>query len=800
MIGRKISHYKVLEEIGSGGMGIVYKAEDTKLNRTVALKFVVPRIIRREEDRKRFVREAQTAASLNHPNICTIFEIDEEGENLFIAMEYVEGESLKDIIQKGPLKMESVLDIALQIADGLKEAHEEGVVHRDIKSSNILLTKKGQAKIMDFGLAKPLKEADITETATIMGTVAYMSPEQASGEAFDHRTDIWSFGVVLYEMLSGQLPFGGEHQQLILYSILHKNPQPIANMPYPVPIDLERIIQKCLEKDPSERYQRADELAEDLRILKKETETGVVPSRKKLRVKARRVSPITTIALGVLLCVILVLISGYFVFNWFGSPEKYKTSIAVLPFEDIDPHQDSEPFCRSVTEALIDKFALICNEWRVVPYESVAKYRDLDLDSRVFKRELDVEYILSSTFQRQGEQVLINIRLIDTRENAIIKPYHYESEEKKLFTLYDGFSRELIEDLGLSFEESGLILAKKEEPTDFKAYEYYKKGMILVDESDRYSDPEEWFSEALNKFYQALSIDPNYARAYWGIGAAHEAYYVSKKKKENLQLMLEYLEKAYNLNPELAETNISLGWAYFYREDMDNAHKSFKKALEIASDNPMVLCQGFSNVGAFLASIGLYAQAIKYCSKAIEIEPTYLRAYLNQAICQWYIGEYDACEKTLQMRFQIEREYLNLRDIYARLLIMTDRYDEANRELIEIERSNPDYISSLKEIKALLLAKKGEKEKALELIQDSEKFTFVVTCIYALLGMKKEAIENIEIGIEVGLEKEQQYLYSYPILHMNPCYESLRDDSRFIRIMQREKQVYENRLRKYGKF
>lgn len=800
MIGRKISHYKVLEEIGAGGMGIVYKAEDTKLNRTVALKFVVPRIIRREEDRKRFVREAQTAASLNHPNICTIYEIDEEAENLFIAMEYVEGQSLKDIIQKGPLKMESVLDIALQIADGLREAHDEGVVHRDIKSSNILLTKKGQVKIMDFGLARPLKEDQITETATIMGTVAYMSPEQASGESFDHRTDIWSFGVVLYEMLSGQLPFGGEHQQLILYSILNKNPQPIAELPYPVPIELERIIQKCLEKDPSERYQRSGDLVENLSSLKKETETGVVPSRKKLKAKARRISPIALIAAGILLSVALVLIAGHVFFGWFGPPQKYKTSIAVLPFEDIAPHQDSEPFCRSVTEALIDKFALICNEWRVVPYESVAKYKDLDIDSRIFERELDVEYVLSSTVQRDGEQVLINIRLIATGENAIIKPYHYKSEEKKLFTLYDEFSRELVDDLGLSFQESGLILAKKEEPADFQAYEFYKKGMNLVDECDRYSDPEEPFSEALNMFYQALSIDPNYARAYWGIGVAHEAYYVSKKKKENFRLMLEYLEKAYNLNPELAETNVSLGWAYFYKEDLDNAHKSFKRALEIASENPMVLCQVFSNAGAFLASIGLYTPAIKYFTKAIEIEPTYMRAYLNQAVCQWYIGEYGACEKTLLTRFQIEREYLNLREIYARLLIMTNRYDAANRELIEIEKSNPDYTSKLKAIRALLLAKKGEKEEALELIQDSEKFTFVVTCIYALLGMKKEAIENIEIGIEVGLEKEQQYLYSYPILKMNPCYDSLRDDSRFIRIMQREKKIYENRLRKYGKF
>jgi adenylate cyclase len=581
---------------------------------------------------------------------------------------------------------------------------------------------------------------------------------------------------------------------LVLYSILNQNPQPIKDLPYAVPIELDRIINKCLEKEPSERYQRADELLEDLRHLKRETETGIVLPRKKARDKARRPPSIAIIAAGILLCIALVLSIGYFIFDWFTPPVEWKTSIAVLPFQDIETQQVSESFSRSLTHALIDSLALASPELRVVPYESVERYKDLDIDLSTIGHELEVEYILSSQVQRAGQQIFITTRLNSAKEIRLIRPYQGKSDEKELFTLIREFSSDIVEDLDL---RRGLESARKGETSDFQAYEYYQKGMNFVDKSDKYSDPEEWFSEALNMFYHALNIDPNYARAYWGIGAAHEAYYVIKKRKENLRLMLENMEKAYNLNPELPETNVSLGWAYFYKEDLDNAHRSFKRALEIASDNPMVLYMVYSNVGSFLASIGLYAPAIKYYSKAIEIEPTYLRSYLNQSVCQWYIGDYLECEKTLKTRFQIEKEYLFLRDMYTRVLIMTGRYDEANREIISMERLNPDYML-LKDVKALLLAKKSEKEEALRLIEDREKYTFFVTCIYALLGRKKDAVENIEIGIEVGFESEQQYLYSYPILQKNPCYDSLRDNPRFEEILKREKKKYNQRLKKYG--
>ena len=275
MIGRTISHYKILEKLGEGGMGVVYKAEDTKLKRTVALKFLPPELTRDPEAKERFIQEAQAASALDHPNICNIHEIDEtEDGQIFIVMACYAGETLKKKVASGQLSVDSVIDIAIQIAQGLAKAHEHGIVHRDIKPANVMITNDGVAKILDFGLAKLKGQIGLTKAGTTLGTVAYMSPEQARGEDVDHRTDIWSFGVVLYEMISVQLPFKGEYEQAVIYSIMNEEPIPIPGLRVGVPASLERIVNKALEKSPDARYQHVDEMLMDFRRLKRETETG----------------------------------------------------------------------------------------------------------------------------------------------------------------------------------------------------------------------------------------------------------------------------------------------------------------------------------------------------------------------------------------------------------------------------------------------------------------------------------------------------------------------------------------------
>ena len=375
VIDLTISHYRIIEKLGEGGMGVVYKAIDTKLDRTVALKFLAPDLVSNDESRQRFIREAKAAAALQHPNICTVHEIDEVDGRTFIAMAYLQGEELTKRIEKGPLSVERLLDIAVQVARGLQEAHSKGVVHRDIKPANIMDTTTGQAVLMDFGLAQVAAEASkLTREGTTVGTSAYMSPEQTSGEKLDQRTDIWALGVVLYEMATGQVPFQGHYEQAILYSILHEAPKPITALRTGVPPDLERITNKCLAKRAEERYQTVSDLLADLSTLKRSTESGT----------GTRSS---------------------------SGTKDTRPSIAVLPFENRSRGDEDEYFSDGMSEDITSALGKV-EGLQVAPRSMAFQFKGKRPTPREVRAVLNVGHVFEGSVRRSGNRVRINVELI----------------------------------------------------------------------------------------------------------------------------------------------------------------------------------------------------------------------------------------------------------------------------------------------------------------------------------------------------------------------------------------------------
>jgi len=401
MIDQTISHYKILAKLGEGGMGVVYKAEDTKLKRIVALKFLPSSIMASEAEKARFVHEAQAAAALNHPNICTIYEIDEVDGQQFIAMEFVEGQSLKAKIEAGPLKLDETLNIAMQVAEGLQAAHEKKITHRDIKPANIMITHKGQAKIMDFGLAKLAGRTVVTKEGTTLGTVAYMSPEQARGEAVDHRTDIWAFGVVLYEMITGQHPFKGVYEQAVVYSILNEEPEPLIPPGAGrtgVPMELERLVNKALAKKINLRYQNVEDLLVDLRALQLRPKPSAV-SQPPIKAKVpERKQP--WLYGGVAGLVILLVAAALFFWPK-KQPQETLTSIAVLPFTDISPQKDQEYFCDGMTEEILTKLSKL-RELKVIARTSVMRYKATTRASKKLAPSWELPLFWRAAFAGKG--------------------------------------------------------------------------------------------------------------------------------------------------------------------------------------------------------------------------------------------------------------------------------------------------------------------------------------------------------------------------------------------------------------
>ncbi|MFC2141854.1 protein kinase [Acidobacteriota bacterium] len=605
------SRYTIIQELGRGGMGVVYKAEDTKLRRTVALKFLPPELTHILEVKERFMREAQAAAALDHPNICTVYEFDEAEEKAFISMAYVEGQSLRKKIESGPLELDEALRIAMQVAEGLQEAHRKGVIHRDIKSANIMVTETAQAKIMDFGLARVSGTTLLTKEGSTMGTIAYMSPEQARGQEVDHRTDIWSLGVVLYEMFGGQLPFKGERDQSVVYSILNEKPKPITDLRSEIPMSIGQVVSKALEKNPDERYQHIEELLDDLKSIS----AGIVPEEIKVRLRKAKLLKRKRAILyaGSTGFVIIMIVLGL---SLFTGPAEAIDSIAVLPLENLTGDVEKDYFVDGITDELIGQLGQISGLKRVISRTSVMKYKETDMTMSEIARELNVDAVVEGSVQQVGETVRVRVQLIDALpEEQNLWGHTYERPMTEVLAMYNEVARAIVNEVQITLtpkEETRLSSALQINP---QAYEAYLKGMSHL---YKLTPPE--LDAALHYFEQALEIDPNYALAYTGISFV----WVGRQQmgllipSEATPKAKEAAQRALDLDDTLAEVHYTLGIIRTWSDwDWEGGEQAFKRALEIKPNHAEALVY-YSNL---LCYMGRLDEALTMAERARQLDP-----------------------------------------------------------------------------------------------------------------------------------------------------------------------------------
>ncbi len=631
MIGKTIGHYRVLEKLGGGGMGVVYEAEDLRLGRHVALKFLPNDLAHDPQALERFRREARSASALNHPNICTIHDIAEEEGLQFIAMELMAGQTLKQRLAIGPVPADELLDLAVHIADALDAAHSEGIVHRDIKPANIFITKRGQAKILDFGLAKltgtqisasalspeqATLEAHLTSPGTAVGTVAYMSPEQARGEELDRRTDLFSFGAVLYEMATGRMAFSGNTSALIFDSLLHKTPTSAARVNPELPPELEYIINKALEKDRALRYQSAGEMLADLKRLRRNsssTRVEVAASRE-MPAKGPKRKVLWASVAGIVVVALVVALA----FLWRSrSGSQEISSVAVMPFVNASNDPNTEYLSDGITESLINSLSQLPN-LAVMSRSSVFRYKGKDVDPQTVAHDLKVDGVITGRIVQRGDQLVISAELIDGRSNRNLWGDQYDRKVSDLLAIQQDITG------AISAKLRERLSGEREKPVakggtnDPEAYQLYLKGRYYWEQRTQES-----LQKAKNYFNQAIQKDPNYALAYVGLADYYSVVsdYSPIPQSETIPGEKAAAQKALAIDDSLAEAHLALASSYWDAWDWAATKREFQRTLEL---NPN-LANAHHWYGLFLSWHRNHEEGIAQIKRAIELDPLNLR-------------------------------------------------------------------------------------------------------------------------------------------------------------------------------
>ena len=811
MIGSTLGNYKILEKLGEGGQGTVYKAIDSKLGRTVVIKVLPAELTTKEANLKRFEREARLASALDHPNICTIFDLDEINGVHFIVMQYIEGRNVRQLVNGRPLSLESALSIALQTADALAVAHARGIIHRDIKAGNVMVTPTGQVKILDFGLAKLLDEeaartsgihhTEITEVGVPYGTATYAAPEQARGDRVDSRADIFSTGVLLYEMLAGTWPFRGSTAIEVRHAVLHDEPELLAKIrPGRVPAQLQSILDKALAKDPRNRYQKISYFANDLRAVMREVSSDPVPGVDDgtAPIAPTHLTPRNPMKRA--LRWLTGSLTGDSTSSVSGKPsgrageahespltslgDRDRKSVAILPFKNVGNDRETDFYQFSLADAAITELARV-RSLVVRPSSAIVRYQNREIDPGEAGRDLSVDAILTASFLRAGDRLRVTAQLLDVRTSEILWSERIDADASDVIGVQDTIVHRIVEGLRLELSPDEKVALAKGSTADAAASDEYLRGRDCLAQFIYHTVEREQLDSSIEHFRRAIEIDPNFALAYSALGSS----YVNRVLKGLGQAgdhdkAKNAFKKALALDPRLLEARMQMVFIYLTEGQKQKARTAVEVLREEYPNDP-----GVQFVRGVVARLdGDYDKAMRSYDRMVKLNPgeRVLASYNRARICM-YQKDYDQALRELDLGAELEPEHPMIKVIRACVLFYRGEVDESIRIVHEVLVRHPQ-MDGIRPVLAIALSAQGQHTKADEQLTQKVRLvaeadydiSYWLASAYLLQGRQVEALRWLETAINLGNE-------NYRWFESDPNWADMHEDQRFLELMERIK-------------
>jgi serine/threonine-protein kinase len=807
MVGKTLRNYRITEKLGVGGQGTVYKATDLKLGRPVVIKVIPPELSAKQANLKRFEREARLASSLDHPNICTIYDLDEVDGVHFIAMQHVEGKNVRQLVAGRPLELKTALLIGLQVADALAVAHGRGIIHRDIKSGNVMVTPSGQVKVLDFGLAKLLDDTEavtsgihrteLTEIGVPYGTATYAAPEQARGDRVDKRADIFSLGVLLYEMLTGTWPFRGKTTIDVRHAVLYDPPRPIGELrSTPVPPRLTQIIDRALAKDPKDRFQNMDDFRKELRQVLQEVDAGVDSYQNVTPEPPRHLSGANPVSRAVRWLKSItrtesptsapnsasISKQGIHETPFTTVADQEKKSLAILCFRNLSNDPASSFYEFSLADAVITELARI-RSLVVRPSSVIARYQGQTRDPREIGQELNVGAVLTAGFIHSGDHFRVTAQLIDVASGELLWSDRIDTSAADIIVVQDTIAQRIVEGLRVELspaEEAGIAKSSTQNPV---AYEQYLRGRDLFARFIFRTLSRDDCDSAIEHFDRAIQLDPNFALAHDGLGAC----YVNRVFKgfggaEDYERAEVAFKKALALDPNLFEARMLMVFVYLWRGEKQKARDEVNRARNEAPNEPVV-----HFVKAMLHRLdGEYGRALRSYDRLVRLDPAaHVVASYSRALVHMYMGHFDETFKQLDNAGEPDNALV--RTFRALALYYTGQTDAAAELMRDTVEKHPN-MHGIRPFMAMFLSAQGKHDEALAQLTPEVKrngevdadISYSIGAVYALEGFANDAFEWLERSIALGNA-------NHPCFESDPNWNSLRSDPRFIELTSRHK-------------